>query len=150
METKEQPKAVKAITAADVLNSAEFKKLAESQLAPIRNKIESFKKTLKTGERIRRTPVVRLHEQGLLEQEAFTAAYACIVAHTPIDLPSTLRTAIKEQGDAIFVTAYQKLKAASEQPEKPKKKLSLKRKADKPAEDSGYSKQDDHNPYPKE
>lgn len=152
METKEQPKpAQKAITAADVLNSPEWKNLAESCLAPVRHKIEEFKRTLKQGERIRRTPTVRLYEQGLLEQEAFTAAYACIVAHTHIDLPSTLRATIKEQGDNIFVQTYQKLrKAAEEQAAKPKKKLSSKRKAGKPAEDSGYSKQDDHNPYPKE
>lgn len=97
------------ITAADVIRSDNFKQLTESHLAPIRKKIEEAQKTLKAGERLYRTPAIRLNELGLLKTEAFTDAYACIVAKTPIPLSATLRNAIKEDGDYIFVQAYAQL-----------------------------------------
>ena len=46
------------------------------------------------------------------EAEAFTDAYICIMAKTPVDLTSTLRNAIKDEGDNIFAKAYLKLHEA--------------------------------------
>lgn len=97
------------LTAADVLKSEEWKNMAESRLAPIRKKISEAQKTLKAGERLRRTEAIRLNELGLLEVSTFTDAYACIVAHTDIPLPSSLRKAIKDEGDLIFVATYAQL-----------------------------------------
>jgi len=99
------------ITAADVINSDEWKQTAESVLCPIRKSIDNAQKNLKAGERLRRTEAIKLNEFGLLELQPFTDAYACIVAHTEIPLPSSLRKAIKEQGDNIFLVAYNKIVA---------------------------------------
>ena len=129
---------VKAITAADVLNSSVWKNTAESHLAPLRNKIKSAQDSCKKGERLRRTPLIRLNEMSYLSQETFTAAYACVVAKTPIDLPSALRQAVQQIGDPIFAEAYQKMASA---PAEPVKRV----KATKRPKDT--ERKTDHDPY---
>lgn len=114
MEKENQNKA--GITAADVIKSDAFKSMIEQHLATIREKIEEVQKTLiKAGERLRRTPYIRLNELGLLKVDAFIDAYTCIVAKEHVNLPSVLRNAIKVDGDYVFVNAYAKLIAQDKQ-----------------------------------
>lgn len=129
METENQN--TFGITAADVINSDEWKQTAESVLCHVRRSIDNAKEHLKFGKRLRRTEVIKLNELGLLELQPFTDAYACIVAHTDIPLPSSLRKAIKEQGDNIFLVTYNKIVAAIKTHGK-------------------YERKQDHDPYIKE
>ncbi|MBO5823385.1 MAG: hypothetical protein J6Q93_00320 [Prevotella sp.] len=106
---EKQDRNTKGLTAADVINSDVFKRHCEEHLTLIRDRIKEAIYTLKAGERLKSTTATRLNKLGLLETEAFTNAYACIVAKTPIPLPATLRNAIKEYGDIIFVASYTEL-----------------------------------------
>lgn len=115
---EKQNRNTKGLTAADVINSDVFKRHCEAHLTPIRNRIKEATDSLKAGERLKSTVAIRLNKLGLLETEAFTNAYACIVAKTPIPLPATLRNAIKEDGDIIFVTSYAELSKPDEKEQK--------------------------------
>lgn len=97
------------ITAKQVIESKAFADEVNRRMNVITTKIKNAKDGCKTGERLRRTPAIRLYEMGLLEPEAFTDAYICIMAKTPVDLPSSLRSAIKDEGDNIFAKAYLEL-----------------------------------------
>lgn len=97
------------ITARQVIESKAFSDEVSRRMNVITKKIEDAKDGCKTGERLKRTPAIRLYEMGLLEPEAFTDAYICIMAKTPVDLPSALHNAIKDEGDNIFAKAYLEL-----------------------------------------
>lgn len=97
------------ITAKQVIESKAFSDEVNRRMSAITTKIKNAKDGCKTGERLRRTPAIMLYEMGLLEPEAFTDAYICIMAKTPVDLPSVLRKAIRDEGDNIFAKAYLEL-----------------------------------------
>lgn len=105
------------ITAKQVIESKAFSDGVNRRMSVITTKIKEAKDSCKTGERLIRTPAIRLYEMGLLEPEAFTDAYICILAKTPVDLPSSLRSAIKDEGDNIFAKAYLELCEAEKEKE---------------------------------
>ena len=99
----------KDITVAQVIESEEFKKIASERLSRIKADITDFEAKFKTGERIKSTPAVRFKKLGLLDTDNFINAYACILGWKHIDLPSTLRKAIKDVGNIYFGLAYKEL-----------------------------------------
>lgn len=97
------------ITVADVIKSDEFKEIAKEHLSAIRQNIKDTEAKCGRGERLKSTPAVRLNKLGLLTPDNFISTYACILAKQHIDLPSTLRKAVKDEGDMYFNLAYVKL-----------------------------------------
>lgn len=109
------------LTVLDVLKSNNFENHLSKSLNSIKIAIREAENKCGKGQRLKSSPILRLYKEGLLELQPFADKYFAMLNGEKVDLPSSLRTAIKDIGNDAFN------KAASELIEKKAKEAANKK-----------------------